>query len=101
MMARGIQGMPSKSRDTVKLMTSHGRRLMGGKMMECCASNWERATRAESQIQKLQLIITGLQNELIDLRRRCPCGGIVLADTEDWDTPRCDGCYTKMGEPSP
>jgi hypothetical protein len=30
---------------------------------------------------------------------RCPCGGIVLADTEDWKIPRCNECYEKMGEP--
>lgn len=23
---------------------------------------------------------------------RCPCGGIILADTEDWKTPRCLKC---------
>jgi hypothetical protein len=29
----------------------------------------------------------------------CPCGGIILADTEDWKTPLCDECYTALGEP--
>lgn len=23
---------------------------------------------------------------------RCPCGGIILADTEDWSTPLCYEC---------
>ena len=23
----------------------------------------------------------------------CKCGGIILADTEDWDTPLCSECY--------
>jgi len=26
---------------------------------------------------------------------RCPCGGVILADTEDWATPLCYGCYPK------
>ena len=29
----------------------------------------------------------------------CPCGGIILADTEGWDVPVCDDCYVAMGEP--
>jgi len=29
----------------------------------------------------------------------CPCGGIILADTEDWDTPLCHECWEKMGSP--
>jgi hypothetical protein len=29
----------------------------------------------------------------------CPCGGIILADTEDWNIPRCYECYLAMGEP--
>lgn len=27
---------------------------------------------------------------------RCPCGGIILADTEDWKTPLCYTCYTDL-----
>jgi hypothetical protein len=23
----------------------------------------------------------------------CPCGGIILADTEDWEIPLCYECY--------
>jgi hypothetical protein len=26
---------------------------------------------------------------------KCPCGGVILADTEDWDTPLCYECYEK------
>lgn len=26
-------------------------------------------------------------------RDRCPCGGIILADTEDWKVPLCYECY--------
>lgn len=26
---------------------------------------------------------------------RCPCGGIILADSEDWKTPLCYECYPK------
>ena len=26
---------------------------------------------------------------------RCPCGGIILADTEDWAVPLCYNCYPK------
>lgn len=29
----------------------------------------------------------------------CPCGGIMLADTEDWDVPRCFDCWVALGEP--
>jgi len=24
---------------------------------------------------------------------RCPCGGIILADTEDWKVPLCYECF--------
>lgn len=27
------------------------------------------------------------------------CGGIILADTEDWQTPLCPACYSALGEP--
>ena len=30
---------------------------------------------------------------------RCPCGGIILADTEDWNVPVCYDCYVELGEP--
>lgn len=26
---------------------------------------------------------------------RCPCGGIILADTEDWKVPLCANCSDK------
>lgn len=26
------------------------------------------------------------------IRGRCPCGGIILADTEDWKIPMCHEC---------
>lgn len=29
---------------------------------------------------------------------RCPCGGVILADTEDWDIPLCYECYEKSNE---
>lgn len=31
---------------------------------------------------------------------RCPCGGIILADTEDWKVPLCYECYVDIGEPA-
>ena len=31
---------------------------------------------------------------------RCPCGGIMLADTEDWQVPLCHSCWNDIGEPS-
>ena len=31
---------------------------------------------------------------------RCPCGGIMLADTEDWKIPLCHSCWHDIGEPS-
>ena len=30
---------------------------------------------------------------------RCPCGGVILADTEDWKTPRCYQCWWNLGSP--
>lgn len=30
----------------------------------------------------------------------CPCGGIMLADTEDWKIPLCHSCWHDIGEPS-
>lgn len=32
-------------------------------------------------------------------QRFCPCGGIILADTEDWTIPLCCGCWEDMGCP--
>lgn len=29
----------------------------------------------------------------------CPCGGIILADTEEWKTPLCFGCWEELGSP--
>lgn len=34
------------------------------------------------------------------MSEHCPCGGTILADTEDWKTPLCDECYCEMGEPA-
>lgn len=28
----------------------------------------------------------------------CPCGGVILADTENWKTPLCYACYTDLHE---
>jgi len=28
-------------------------------------------------------------------KRKCPCGGIIFADTENWLTPLCYNCYTR------
>ena len=30
---------------------------------------------------------------------RCRCGGIILADTEDWKEPICNACYEAVGCP--
>lgn len=27
---------------------------------------------------------------------KCPCGYIILADTEDWETPLCFSCYFEL-----
>ena len=27
-----------------------------------------------------------------ELQKWCPCGGVILADTEDWPIPMCDSC---------
>jgi len=29
-------------------------------------------------------------------RDMCACGGIILADTENWKTPLCDECYSDI-----
>ena len=26
----------------------------------------------------------------------CPCGGVILADTEDWETPLCVECWIPL-----
>lgn len=26
----------------------------------------------------------------------CPCGGVILADTEDWKTPLCHDCWVPL-----
>lgn len=31
---------------------------------------------------------------------RCLCGGIILADSEDWRTPVCPTCWEGMGSPA-
>lgn len=30
------------------------------------------------------------------MNAKCPCGGIILADTEDWDTPLCHECWVPL-----
>lgn len=30
------------------------------------------------------------------MKDRCPCGGIILADTEDWETPICHHCWVPL-----
>lgn len=32
---------------------------------------------------------------------RCPCGGIILADTEEWPTPLCYTCYLPSEKVTP
>lgn len=32
-------------------------------------------------------------------QKNCPCGGTILADTEDWKIKLCDTCYYDMGDP--
>lgn len=27
------------------------------------------------------------------MKDRCPCGGIILADTENWEEPLCHECW--------
>lgn len=29
-------------------------------------------------------------------KNKCPCGYIILADTEDWETPLCFSCYFEL-----
>lgn len=36
-----------------------------------------------------------LRSKLEMRKDRCPCGGIILADTEDWPIPTCHECYPK------
>lgn len=37
--------------------------------------------------------------ERTKVKDRCPCGGIILADTEEWKTPLCNGCFEAIGSP--
>jgi hypothetical protein len=33
-------------------------------------------------------------------QKYCPCGGIILADSEDWETPVCNEHFEALGEPT-
>lgn len=35
----------------------------------------------------------GFDAALSELKKGCPCGGVILADTEDWPVPICNSCY--------
>lgn len=30
------------------------------------------------------------------LKEFCDCGGVIFADTEDWENPVCYNCYEKI-----
>ncbi len=38
--------------------------------------------------------------ETLQESARCPCGGIILADTENWVEPRCVECWIALGSPA-
>ena len=40
----------------------------------------------------------GFNNALTEVRKFCPCGGIILADTEDWSIPMCYECVGEIKE---
>lgn len=40
-------------------------------------------------------LIVKLLNEHAEKGDRCPCGDIILADTENWPVPLCYDCYPK------
>lgn len=50
-----------------------------------------RLTDREREYQKH---IKWLTDFLVRKKSLCPCGGIILADTENWDVPLCDNCYS-------
>ena len=39
--------------------------------------------------------IAELEATIERVKTLCPCGGFILADTEDWPIPMCDECYAE------
>jgi len=39
------------------------------------------------------IFIDAYDAALAEVKKWCPCGGVILADTEDWPVPMCNGCY--------
>lgn len=37
---------------------------------------------------------------IVSKQDRCPCGGIILADTENWHVPLCYECYCSLSKAS-
>jgi hypothetical protein len=46
-----------------------------------------------SAVEALKAENEELKSKLADLKKWCPCGGVILADTEDWAVPLCNACY--------
>ena len=36
------------------------------------------------------------RRSLVSDQTQCPCGGVILADTEDWPIPMCHECYEEI-----
>lgn len=41
-----------------------------------------------------ELTLTSIDN--LNLDKRCSCGGVILADTEDWNIQFCYECYAYL-----
>jgi hypothetical protein len=41
---------------------------------------------------QLRLERDALAAKLADIKKWCPCGGVILADTENWPVPLCSSC---------
>lgn len=56
--------------------------------------------RAEVEKHKdedISLLLTEAWNTRAD-EPRCPCGGVIYANTEDWKVPVCYECYEEIRE---
>lgn len=61
-------------------------------------SGLERAAKTQGGYEaELRDVIDETINQI---HQRCACGGVILADTEDWKSPLCNSCYEDLGQPA-
>lgn len=50
--------------------------------------DWRKDARKEGAL--------AMARHLLNPTSNCPCGNFILADTEDWQIPRCQTCYDEL-----